>query len=190
MIQLHCQTRQAWLDCVLNNFDQFLVDHAANERKASSMAMSLVAHYPDRQELILAMIDLALEELNHFRQVVRLMQERNLTMPPDQKDPYVNQLRAHARAEPDEYFMDRLLSAAVIEARGEERFRLLAGSLTEPGLKTFYETLAKSERGHHELFVDLARQYFPHDAVESRLQEWLAIEQTVVEQLPVHSKLH
>ena len=38
----------AWLECVLANFDEFLIDHAANERKASTMAMSLVAHYPDK----------------------------------------------------------------------------------------------------------------------------------------------
>ena len=49
----------AWLAAVLNNFDTFLLDHAANERKASSMAMSMVAHYPDRTELTRALIDLA-----------------------------------------------------------------------------------------------------------------------------------
>ena len=66
-------TPSQWLDAVLGDFDLFLQDHAANERKASTMAMSMVAHYPDRPELVTAMVDLALEELNHFRQVLRLM---------------------------------------------------------------------------------------------------------------------
>ena len=150
-LKLYCQSSEAWLCCVLNNFDEFLVDHAANERKASSMAMSLVAHYPDRAELTLAMVDLALDELNHFRQVFRLMQERNLVMTPDEKDPYVNQLRSHLRKESEAYFMDRLLVAAVIEARGEERFTLISERLTDDRLSTFYRTLSNSERGHHEL---------------------------------------
>ena len=86
-MQLHLATSQAWLDAVVADFDQFLLDHAANERKASTMAMSMVAHYPDRQRLLDEMIDLALEELNHFRQVYRLIKRRSLIMPADEKTP-------------------------------------------------------------------------------------------------------
>ena len=45
---LKVASAQDWLDTVLGSFDEFLLDHAANERKASAMAMSMVAHYPDR----------------------------------------------------------------------------------------------------------------------------------------------
>ena len=51
-IELKCDSPQAWLDCVMANFDEFLQDHADCERKASSMAMSFVAKYPDRKEII------------------------------------------------------------------------------------------------------------------------------------------
>ena len=112
LVSLSQPSPNAWLDAVLAAFNEFLIDHAANERKASAMAMSLVAHYPDRQELVTRMIDLALEEMNHFRQVVRLLQERGLVMAADEKDPYVNQLRSHVRKSRDEYFLDRLLSGA------------------------------------------------------------------------------
>ena len=179
-----------WLQCVLANFDEFLIDHAANERKASAMAMSLVAHYPDRHELVSSMIDLALEELNHFRQVIRLLQERGLVMIADEKDRYVNQMRSHIRKGAEEYFLDRLLSGALIEARGEERFRLISNGLKDVKLRTFYHTLANSEQGHHELFVRLARQYFDQSAVDQRLGEWVAIEHTIINQLPVRSRLH
>ena len=179
-----------WLQCVLANFDEFLIDHAANERKASAMAMSLVAHYPDRRELVSSMIDLALEELNHFRQMIRLLQERGLVMIADEKDRYVNQMRSHMRRGPEEYFLDRLLSGALIEARGEERFRLISNGLKDVKLRTFYHTLANSEQGHHELFVRLARQYFDQSAVDQRLGEWVAIEHTIINQLPVRSRLH
>ncbi|MBT5685558.1 MAG: tRNA-(ms[2]io[6]A)-hydroxylase [Gammaproteobacteria bacterium] len=180
----------AWLECVLANFDEFLVDHAANERKASSMAMSLVAHYPDKPDLVGEMVDLALEELTHFKQVIRLMQERGLCMTPDEKDPYVNQMRNHVRGDTQDYFLDRLLSGAVIEARGEERFRQLADHLKNEKLKAFYMALANSEQGHHQLFLRLASQYFTDQIVDKRLAEWLVIEKTVIEGIPVRSRLH
>ena len=189
-VALRNATSADWLDCVLNHFDEFLIDHAANERKASSMAMSLVAHYPDRQLLVSELIELALEELNHFRQVIKIMQQRDLVMTPDEKDLYVNELRQHIRPEPDEYFLDRLLCAAVIEARGEERFTLLADNLKEASLKRFYSNLVKSEAGHHALFLQLANTYFDSETCQTRLVEWETIEATVIEHLPIRSRLH
>jgi tRNA-(ms[2]io[6]A)-hydroxylase len=180
----------AWLECVLANFDEFLIDHAANERKASTMAMSLVAHYPDKSDLVREMVDLALEELTHFKQVIRLMQERDLCMTPDVKDLYVNEMRHHIRADTQDYFLDRLLSGAVIEARGEERFRQIADQLKNQKLKAFYIALANSEKGHHQLFLRLALQYFNKQVVDKRLAEWIVIEKTVIESIPVRSRLH
>ena len=179
-----------WLNTVLDNFDEFLLDHAANERKASSMAMSLVAHYPDKTYLVEAMVDLALEELNHFRQVVRLVIKRKLILAPDEKDAYVNQLRKHIRRGTEHYFLDRLLSAAVIEARGAERFTLISRNIDDDELKVFYSTLAKSEANHHLLFVDMAECYFDVADVSSRLDEWLGFEAEVLGQLPIRARLH
>ncbi len=190
VISLQAKSSREWIECVLTNFDEFLIDHAANERKASSMALSLVAHYPDRCELRTALIDLALEELNHFRQVVRLMQERNLVMTPDEKDPYVNQLRNHVHKGSEGYFLDQLLCAAVIEARGEERFLTLSEVLDDSAIKKFYKTLALSEKGHHQVFTRLAQCYFPKDLVNQRLNEWIDIEGTIFEELPVRSRVH
>ena len=187
-----------WLACVLNNFDEFLIDHAANERKASSMAMSMVAHYPDKPALVREMVNLALEELTHFKQVMRLMEKRGLIMTPDEKDPYVNGLRKHINKagkdfsgkETDWYFLDRLLSGAVIEARGEERFRRIAEGVADADLKAFYTALANSERGHHKLFIELADVYFEHDQIEPRLNEWITIESDVIQHLPIRPRLH
>ena len=50
-----------WLDAVMVDFDAFLQDHANCERKASAMAMSFVAKYPDRLEIIPELIDTAIE---------------------------------------------------------------------------------------------------------------------------------
>ena len=189
-LSLKAKSAGAWLGAIMNNFDAFLLDHAANERKASSMAMSMVAHYPDKDRLLEAMIDLALEELNHFRQVVKLVRKRGLLLAPDEKDPYVNQLRASIRRGKQHYFLDRLLSAAVIEARGAERFALIADNIDDEELKIFYAALAKSEASHHLLFIELAHHYFDADEVKTRLSDWLTIETKIIEELPVRARLH
>ena len=189
-VELRTATPDAWVSCVMENFDEFLIDHAANERKASSLAMSLVAHYPDKQALVTSMVDLALEELNHFRMVLRLMQARNIALEVDEKDLYVNLLRKQVRTGPGSYFMDRLLCAAMIEARGEERFHLLAKHLVEPELQVFYEKLARSEANHHQVFVRLALHYFDEDEVAARLLDWQEMEAKIMAEVPIRARMH
>jgi len=180
----------AWLTTVLNDFDAFLLDHAACERKASSMAMSMLLHYADKPVLVKAMADLALEELSHFRQVTQIILERDLVFKADQKDPYINQLHKNMRTDKTGYFMDRLLVASIVEARGHERFAMIAQGLPAGKLKEFYKAIAKSEGRHYELFLDLARQYFPQDKIDPRLNELLIAEANIVESLPLRAVLH
>jgi tRNA-(ms[2]io[6]A)-hydroxylase len=189
--QLRTVSSPEWLAAVIQDFDLFLQDHAANERKASTMAMSMVVHYPDKPALVEALVDLALEELNHFRQVLRLMTSRGVIQAADAKDPYVNLILKHVRKGTEHYFLDRLLSAAVIEARGAERFALIATA--EPladNIKTFYNTLARSEANHHQLFINLACDYFPATTVNSRLSEWLDIEAESLTAVAIAPRLH
>ena len=180
-----------WLQSVQKNFDAFLIDHALNERKASASAMTLVAHYPDRAELVEVMIELAIEELNHFKQVMKIITSRNLIIENEKKDPYVNELRRHMKKSDSEaYLLDRLLSGAVIEARGEERFCLLAENLSDQALRSFYARISASEARHFCLFLDLADKYFHRKTVEDRLSEWIEIEKLVIESLPITNRLH
>mgnify|MGYP001189264812 FL=1 len=180
-----------WLQSVQKNFDAFLIDHALNERKASASAMTLVAHYPDRAQLVEVMIELAIEELNHFKQVMKIITSRNLIIENEKKDPYVNELRRHMKKSDSEaYLLDRLLSGAVIEARGEERFCLLAENLSDQALRSFYARISASEARHFCLFLDLADQYFHRKTVEDRLSEWIEIEKLAIESLPITNRLH
>lgn len=190
MLRLLVPSSPAWLETVLNNFDAFLQDHASCERKASATAMSLVAHYPDRPDLVDAMIALALEELTHFQQVVQLMRGRQLTLAPDQKDPYIGALRAHMRTGREAYFLDRLLVGAVVEARGCERFGLIAGGLSPGPTQAFYRDLTRAEARHGSLFLRLARAHFPDTDVRPRLDAWLTIEAEALPQLPLAPRLH
>lgn len=190
MIELRFSTPAEWAEGVVGAMDVFLPDHATAEKKASSMAMTMVSHYPDRTALVNAMIDLALEELSHFRAVVKLMNARGLTLLPDEKDPYVNAFRRSFRRGKQEYFLDRLLVAGIIEARGAERFGLVAQALPEGDLKKFYTAITRSERGHEELFLRLAGVYFKEVDVQSRLGELLDAEAEIVRELPIRVALH
>ncbi|MGB7416767.1 MAG: tRNA-(ms[2]io[6]A)-hydroxylase [Thermosynechococcaceae cyanobacterium] len=189
-LQLQCQSSQQWIDAVLNDFNPFLLDHAANEKKASGVALNLAAHYPDKPELVAAMIDLAIEELSHYRDVFKIIRERHLTVPPDQKDAYVNQLRTLIRKGTEHYFLDRLLVAGVIEARGLERFTRIADALPAGQMKGFYDAIARSESRHADLFMSLAQQYFAPDVVETRAEALLSQEAEILEGLPVRAVLH
>ncbi len=179
-----------WLMCVLENFNSFLLDHAAAEKKAASMAVSMLSHYPDRPKIVRIMSELAVEEMIHFREVIKLIQSRQLQLQADQKDPYVNKLRSLMRQGSDVYLLDRLLTGAVIEARGAERFALVAEGLTKGRTKDFYELLARAEMKHYQLFLNLAAEYFPSWEVELRWQELLVAEATCIKQLPVKARLH
>lgn len=189
-IRLGYATSEQWTEAVLQDFDAFLLDHAAAEKKASGMAVSMLSHYPDRVELVSAMADLAVEEMTHYREVVKLIHNRGQITSKDEKDPYVNEFRKALRKNSDEYFLDRLLIGGIIEARGSERFGLIAEALPAGSLKNFYQSITRSELRHKDLMVDLALQYFDQDMVESRLGELIDIEAAIVAQLPLRAALH
>jgi tRNA-(ms[2]io[6]A)-hydroxylase len=187
---LRYATPDDWTKTVMADFDSFLLDHAAAEKKASGMAISMLSHYPDRVELVAAMADLAVEELTHYREVVKWIHQRGLVTTADQKDPYVLAFRKSIRQGRDVYLLDRLLTASIIEARGAERFALVAQAL-EPGpLKKFYQSIARSEERHYELFLDLAGKYLDQAMIAQRWQELLDIEAGIVAGLPLRAALH
>lgn len=174
----------------MSDFDAFLLDHASNERKASAQALSLVAHYADKAVLVETLIELAREELAHFQQVVRIAATRGLTLAPDQTDAYVLALRARIRRGSEAYFLDRLLVGAVVEARGCERFGLIADTSSDAALASFYREIADSEARHGELFVELAATYFERPTVEARLAELVTDEAEIVRGLAIRAALH
>lgn len=172
------------------DFDRFLLDHAAAEKKASGMAISMLSHYPDRVELVAAMADLAIEELTHYREVVKWIHQRGLVTAADEKDPYVLEFRKSIRKESQEYLLDRLLTASIIEARGAERFALVADALEDEALKKFYQSIARSEERHYELFLELAGKYIPSGVIAERYAQLLKTEADIVSSLPLRAALH
>ncbi len=182
-------TPAAWIDAVRSDFDAFLRDHAACERKASATAMTLASHYRDKEALVTAMVDLACEELHHFRKVYACIVARGGRLGEDTKDRYVRELLGLARRDPAVYLLDRLLIAGVIEARGCERFQLLATAL-DPELAPIYGDFARSEGRHAGLFVRLAQNYYDEGDVDARLADIYAAEAAIMRALPLRPALH
>ncbi|MBT8145148.1 MAG: tRNA-(ms[2]io[6]A)-hydroxylase [Gammaproteobacteria bacterium] len=189
-IDLSVATDPKWVEVPLGDFDEFIMDHANCERKASAFAMSMVMKYSDRPAIIPGLIELALEELEHFRQVYAVMQQRGLNLASDTPDPYVKQLTALVRHGRDERLIDHMLVASIIECRGAERFGLIADALTDPELKRFYTDLHKAETKHGHLFVHWLLQLFPEERVYPRCQELVTAEGDIIEALPWRAALH
>ncbi len=189
-IELLVATDPNWVNVVLADFDAFLQDHANCERKASALAMSLVVKHPDRTRIVPALIALAQEELEHFRQVYALMVSRGLELVKDTQDPYVNQLAACMRHGREPRFLDRLLVSSLIECRGAERFRLIANALEDTSLKEFYASLWKAETKHGHQFVDMALEYVDAETTRGRLQELAEREAEIVRGLEWRASLH
>ncbi len=182
---------QAWIEAVLDDFPSFLKDHADCERKASAMAMSMVAKYPDRKEILPELIDIGIEELEHFKMVYDLMVEKGVELPNKmQEDPYVKALLKKMHSGITERFLDRLLIASVVETRGAERFKMVADHQTEESLKKFYKMLWTSEAKHGNVYVKMALNYFEETKVYDRLRYWVEIEGEILQGLEIRSALH
>ena len=130
------------------------------------------------------------EELEHFEQVYRLIASRGLQLGRDRKDPYLGALRSSIRTGRDAYFLDRLIVAGIAEARGCERFGVVAAAMEDADLREFYIGLSRAEERHGELFVRLACRYFDVDEVEDRLAELIATEAVILTALPLAAALH
>ncbi|MCP3933198.1 MAG: tRNA-(ms[2]io[6]A)-hydroxylase [Bacteroidetes bacterium] len=190
-LDIKVPSKREWLEAVLNDFDTFLMDHADCERKAAAMAMSFVAKYPNRTEIIPELIETAIEELEHFQTVYKIMEERGIELAHSiREDLYVKKLLKKCHSGRNERFLDRLLLASVLETRGAERFKMVADALKDNELQAFYKMLWTSEAKHGHIFVKMALNYFDKDAVYKRLDWWLDQEAEIIENLEIKAAMH
>jgi tRNA-(ms[2]io[6]A)-hydroxylase len=167
MLCLKATTDEAWCAAALADLDRVLIDHAHCELKAAANALSLAARHPDDLRMVQRLTDIAQEEIAHFQRVLATLVARGLALGTPAVDVYAADLRAAAKrlARPAgvHALVDRLLVAALIEARSCERFKQLgralrAGRPEESALIGFYDELFAAEAQHYRVFVDLAEQ--------------------------------
>jgi tRNA-(ms[2]io[6]A)-hydroxylase len=190
-IDITVPSKQEWIDAVMADFPAFLQDHIDCERKASAMAMSFVAKYPDRKEIIPELIEIGIEELEHFQQVYALMEKHGIPLQHSiGADPYLKKLLKLCHSGREERFMDRLLIASVVETRGAERFRLVSEAQTDEEMHRFYKILWASEAKHGHVFVKMALNYFDEKVVYDRLAWWIEREGEIIDSLEIRAALH
>lgn len=192
---LRVPTPPGWGEVALSDLRATMSDHAHAEKKAALNALSLLSREPGRTELVRRMSRLAQEELGHLDAVLRYLRARSWTLAPDRPDRYAGALLTLRRSGGQAALADRLLIAALIEARSWERLHLLGLALdgAEPDvaeLGEFYRELAVSEAGHYRLFVELARSECPDQDVDARLAELADAEAQIITALPHEPRIH
>lgn len=169
MLSLQSVTSAGYVTMFEANVRAMLLDHAHCEKKAASSALNMMFRYPDRPELVAVCADIVEEEIQHFRQVLQIMQARGWQYGRQMPSKYGGRLSAHLRTAEPHALLDRLLMCALIEARSCERFQLLGAGLTDPELAAFYQALFESEARHYATYLKLALAYFDETEVRERL---------------------
>ncbi len=190
MLGLGCETNKGWVERVAGNTSLLLCDHAHCEKKAALMAISLLNRYPECKELVDEMSEIAIEEMSHFRMVIKKMDERSISLSYDPGDSYAQELHSQINKQEPKKFLDKLIVASLIEARSCERFQLLTECAIDEDLREFYHSLLASEARHRNTFLSLARLYFKPEVVSKRLEEFEIFEAKLVSALPSELVMH
>lgn len=195
MLGLKMATDPRWVNVVTKNLQEILTDHAFCEQKAASNAISVIVQYPMYPDLVKAMTEICQEEMTHFHMVHELILAKGLTLGFERKDPYVNDLSEYLRrnktnSSPQGQFVNKMLFAAMVEARSCERFKILSEELPEEDLRLFYRTLMESEARHYTTFLGFARKYGNGVDVEQCWNDFLEFEAELMEKYGTSETIH
>ena len=152
----------------------------------------MIAYNSEHDEFVQEMSDIAIEEMQHFKMVVEIIQQRGYVLGRERKDDYVGQLMKFCKKDGSRNmaFVDRLLFAAMIEARSCERFRTLSQNINDDELAKFYHELMVSEANHYTTFLNFARKLSTDVDVEKRWKEWLDFEGNLIQSYGNKEAIH
>lgn len=180
MLHLQEPTDSGWYDRVRDHLPTIMVDHAHLEKRAASTALNLIFRYTSRMDLVRGLTQVVQEEMEHFDQVLDLLDERDIDFIKLTPAPYAQHLVGSLSKQEPQALLDRLVASAFIEARSCERFQILGENVEDEALAAFYTDLAAQEARHHTLYTTIARTHFGKDVVDARLLELGEIEAQAV----------
>ena len=191
MFKLRLLTDPRWANIAEGNLEEILTDHAWCEQKATTNAITIITMCPEYPEIVTELLKIAQEELEHFQMVHEIIKKRGYEFGRERKDDYVGQLfKFIVQGTRKEYIIDRMLFAAMIEARSCERFRVLTENIKDEELKTFYKDLMISEAGHYTTFIGFARQLGDAEKVNARWEQWLDYEAEIIKSYGKKETIH
>jgi tRNA-(ms[2]io[6]A)-hydroxylase len=192
MLGLQFETKTSWAEIAKDNLQQILTDHAFLEQKAASNAVSLIINYSEETKLVQAMSEIAIEEMEHFKMVHDFMVKRGMVLGREQKNDYAIQLMKFFKKTGDrkEALIQRLLIAALIEARSCERFKVFSENMEDKELAKFYKDLMISEANHYTIFLGFARAYEDRETVDKLWSSLLKFEAEMMKNRGTEAKVH
>jgi len=192
MLGLKLPTDPRWARLAEEDISAVLTDHAWCEQKAASNAITLTVIYPYLPDLVSEMIRIAEEEIQHFGMVHQKIVDRGFELGFERKDGYVHDLKKFTKKNGTdaERLVERLLFAAMIEARSCERFKMLSETVKDEDLRSFYRELMISEADHYTTFINLARKHGEGVDVNARWQEFLAFEAGLMDKYGKTASMH
>ncbi|MFA7687189.1 MAG: tRNA-(ms[2]io[6]A)-hydroxylase [Moheibacter sp.] len=192
MLGLKLLTDPRWANIAEQNLEEILTDHAWCEQKAASNAIHLIVNNSEHHDLVTTLTEIAIEEMQHFQMVHNIIKERGYILGRERADDYVGKLMKFCKKDGtrNSAFIDRLLFAAMIEARSCERFRVLSTNIKDDELAKFYHELMVSEANHYTVFLGFARKYAVDVDVEKRWKEWLEFEGELIQSYGNQEQIH
>ena len=192
MLGLQFETETSWAEIAKVNLEQILTDHAFLEQKAASNAVSIIINYSEETELVKEMSNIAIEEMQHFKMVHLLMVKRGMVLGREQKNDYAVRLQKFFNKTKDRTnaLVQRLLIAALIEARSCERFKVFSENMQDEELSKFYKNLMVSEANHYTTFLRFAREYQDREIVDKKWNDLLAFEAEMMKERGKTAKIH
>ena len=190
MLNLKTESPERWLEQVDNHLDEILIDHAHCENKAARAALNLMMAYVENERLTIEMTGIVNVELDHFHQVLGMLKKRGVPFRRLTQSNYGRQMKELIRPQEPERAIDRLLVAALIEARSCERFDLLRHHIDDVELSDFYDELFESEARHYSVYVQLAEDFGTKREVELRLQELAHAEAQIINRGDTLPRMH
>ena len=192
MLGLQFETETSWAEIAKADLSQILTDHAFLEQKAASNAVSIIINYSEETELVKEMSNIAIEEMQHFKMVHLLMLKRDMVLGREQKNDYAIKLQKFFTKTHDRTIalVQRLLVAALIEARSCERFKVFSENMEDVELSKFYKNLMISEANHYTTFLTLARSYQDRAIVDEKWNALVAFEAALLKERGSVAKIH
>jgi tRNA-(ms[2]io[6]A)-hydroxylase len=191
---LRYRTPDEWADQALQDLPALLSDHAYLERKAASNALELLNRWPEPtspDRWVVTLSAVARDETAHLYSVSRLLEQRGVKLERLHRNPYANDLRKLVRkGNGTDELLDRLLVAALIEARSCERFEVLSRCCRDLELASFYRSLWSSEFGHYNVFLRLAKAIIPAQHVGARWERMVESEARIIQSQSPGPRIH
>jgi tRNA-(ms[2]io[6]A)-hydroxylase len=121
-----------------------------------------------------------------------LMVKRDMVLGREQKNDYAIKLQKFFTKTHDRTIalVQRLLVAALIEARSCERFKVFSKNMEDVELSKFYKNLMISEANHYTTFLTLARSYQDRAIVDEKWNALVAFEAALMKERGSVAKIH